>query len=681
MFDNRMDSIVPSIEDGLGFLPASKTGMKTGVSSFIADSAMDLINGIGDLSTAKNTKIASGQTTVSDRAGMGMTALSGAAKGAAAGSVVPGVGTLIGAGVGALTGIITGAANKKKEKAEFRQIEDITKKKYNKLNLMENIDPAGTEGVFYAEGGGMLPDLGGPGKRKKRRGLDEVVSSTYGTSGIIGEFGNTNRPTTEQALKNMASYMQNNNWITSNVYHPKFSHLAINEKSIKDIPVAEDGGQFAEGDSEQPTMVDIELGEILVDPISLDIVREYSNKNRYKPHAKNSMHEPVGNFTVMKPNQIVISKKYAERYKNGDSLSRKSIIMEILKNQRNEGTPMVSAPGGNVPQAKGGYSRGPGPSAVALKSLYKSLKAFDDKNLGGTGDYSSYAGTPNATTPIMEASAIPSIEDGMGILENSQPELLPAPGRSRTGKSLVTATDVARAANFIPTAFGMASASRDEKVTYDENNQMEKAKSYISSLETNPSIEASRRAINNAAANQIKTLNNFNSPSVRAEAASRAGDVIDAEGKLIQEATNFAMDARNKKKAALAELEVNQGNMRYNARTALRDTIAQNAAAKTRVIQAGLSEGVRNFGAQVMDDNRLRSLNTMLQFYKVGKDGSLEDNKKFGEAVAEIIGGVGFNPEDLALDGVNETTLRNRNGVPSGSRTTKRYKSKKMRNG
>lgn len=655
--------------------------------------AVDLFGNVIENISASNKhdfELQPGQTSVRNGQSSAGIIAGGAGKGAVAGAKIGGpLGAAVGGAIGIIGGIFGASAERKRENAEQRKLESMTKNKYNKLNLSANLDPYGSETVFYAEDGGMV----GPGKRRRNRQMDnQIVTSQYGTSGIIGEHGNTNRPTLRQSYKNVIDYL-NNNWseqsdTPSNIYRPEFHHKAVNSKSLLPVPIAEDGYTPVEDmgvQEQQPEVVDIELGEILIDSTTLDVVREYSNKNRYKPHAKNPQFESVGNFTLIKPGQVVISKKYAERFKNGDSLTKKSIVMEILKNQRNEGTPTVAAPVGMAPQAVDGYGSGPGPGIKGMKGLAKLMNDLDgikDPRLGNTGNYSNYstAPEPSVRNTVSADRNIPGIEDwdfsNTANTDNSTEQNSGGNSGNNFGKKLgkvFTPTNIARGLNFLPTVYGMVSAGRDEKTAYDENNQFETAKSYVAGMETNPTIEASRRAIGNTTAAANKMLNNINSPSVRSELASRHADLLEAEGNLIQNATNFAIDARNKKRTTLADLEVNQGNMRLNSRNLLRDTIAQNAAAKTRMLQSGLSEGVRNFGIQVMDDNKLRALNSMMDYYKIGNDGGLQDTKKFTEDVMALVNSGVPMDKALSLKWKEEAERKNQAGIKTGTTTRTRY--------
>jgi hypothetical protein len=108
------------------------------------------------------------------------------------------------------------------------------------------------------------------------------------------------------------------------------------------------------------------------------------------------------------------------------------------------------------------------------------------------------------------------------------------------------------------------------------------------------------------------------------------------------------MDARNKKRGALAELEAKQGDARLNAREKLRVNMQMNRANSNKMIQSALSELSQNYGAQVTDDAQINSINQIMDFAKINRSGSLEDTKAFGAAVLELANsGKGVTVENL----------------------------------
>jgi len=773
---------------------------------------------VGDILNAntayQNSDVAPEQTAVNVGKSTGSLALGGAGKGAAAGAVLGPIGAGVGAAIGLVGGLLTGGIERKREKKEQMQLDSVAKTKYEKLNLSANLDPYGTGNSFYAKKGGMIKKMmeGGVGdpagftdimsRPERPKPVNDITMPTkemirkdptfynpimntgnfgyQGVDGINGTFSEY------QAIRNYLNYMTNNasdqSDHPSNVYRLKNEHLAVNEKSLSNVPVAADGGiinpqlnhkpnlnlppyqqaaptalyphiegndfgiraglfgqqkinnrlsvngnidlpisaygiqkpqvqlgmayRFEDGgapdeqeasgnpqESEQQeglqmTMVDIEKGELLIDPVTLEILREYENPNRYKKHAKNPQFEPIGNFTNIEEGKVVISNEFSAKFKAGDTLTKKSIVLQILKNQRNNPTPTVSDVQ-DTPKADDGLMvkrRGPKPPLrSAMNSPLNDVYALSNSWMPGVTKMN-VTGDMNPPEPIQPESLTPA---GQTALYSSQ--RAPTGGndpftpaaldrKDEPGRKGITATDVARGLNFIPTGYGLAKALKFQPEAYDENIQIENAKAYAQGMETNPSIEAARANLNTTIAGRNRALTNINSPSVRAEAAAGNADLLNTEGNLIQGANNFALDARNKKRETLSNLNIQQGQSRYQAREALKDNIMKNQANSRTMIQQGLSEGVRNYGAQVMDDNALRAFNTELHYQKINNDGSVTDTKEFGKSIADIMSsGKGFSMDDLNLAYKEYTKRKDSNGRAKGYTEKERYTPKNNR--
>jgi hypothetical protein len=109
----------------------------------------------------------------------------------------------------------------------------------------------------------------------------------------------------------------------------------------------EDGGMTGEPmmmESEEPAaqqapakkMINVERGEIMVNPMDMAITQKFLNPNRFSSHQKKESKEPIGNFVVLPEGHVIIPKKYATRYEKGDILTRKSIVMQLLSDQKED---------------------------------------------------------------------------------------------------------------------------------------------------------------------------------------------------------------------------------------------------------------------------------------------------------------------------------------------------------
>lgn len=135
----------------------------------------------------------------------------------------------------------------------------------------------------------------------------------------------------------------------------------------------EDGGMTS--GPEQPIqaapekLINVEKGEIMVNPMDMTIVQKFLNPNRFSSHQKSEMKEPVGNFVSLPDGHVIIPKKLAPRYEKGDMLTRKSIVMQLLSDQatdpyhnvREEDKPDIDENGeAGETFAMGGMTDGPG---------------------------------------------------------------------------------------------------------------------------------------------------------------------------------------------------------------------------------------------------------------------------------------------------------------------------------
>lgn len=99
---------------------------------------------------------------------------------------------------------------------------------------------------------------------------------------------------------------------------------------------------------QQQTQINIERGELMVNPQDMSVIKDFSNKNRYSAHKSKQFMEPMGNFVNVPQGAVIIPKKLAMRYKNGDMLSKKSILLQILSDQASD--PMHNVPEEQQPQ-------------------------------------------------------------------------------------------------------------------------------------------------------------------------------------------------------------------------------------------------------------------------------------------------------------------------------------------
>lgn len=328
-------------------------------------------------------------------------ALSGAGTGAAIGSVIPGIGTVIGGAAGAViggtAGFISGGAKHRKYK---QQQEQATSDNYfntrdNMTNV--NVDPYGNQMAF----GGTVP-LDDPKAKLKAKqiakqqptydpsllnpGLDHFMTSPNGQLKYWGNdivpqpevtpivpqvlsdkalgYSNTYYPSRGQQQSKTPDVIPSNRFEDGSDIHIKPSHrgrfTAYKERTGKTTeealhssdPHVRQMANFAKnaaswkheyGDTVQDTntqqnQINIQKGELLIDPNTGKILQDYKGINPltgglFEPHAKDKQSESPNNFTMADPGLFVITKKTSKQYKdaidNNDKISQQTVLMNI----------------------------------------------------------------------------------------------------------------------------------------------------------------------------------------------------------------------------------------------------------------------------------------------------------------------------------------------------------------
>lgn len=503
--------------------------------------------------------------------------------------------------------------------------------------------------------------------RKEDGGVINPESLISGAAGILGQIADTGE--------------------TSGTIDMMMGNLPTMRKGgMSGAKFCEDGGMMPEKD-----LINIEKGEILIDPVTLDVLREYDNPNRYKPHQKDPMKEPVGNFTMIEKGKVIIPKKYADRYKNGDILTRKSIVGEILKNQLNnpeQNDPRMTT---DAKFAQAGMVAGSGErkgKAMAFDWTNNVIQGVDqprypvaritDSAVDGLPQFSN---TPQTTAPGYDDTPVDAMTASNeydaqnpfklpNTLQITSPAGTPTAVADSIVKNKLNKNLIAsKVASFLPTAYGITNAlGVDPYLRYDENTQMDNAKAYAASMETDPNIDASLNAIRRSSANRNRVLNNFNSPSTRAEIAANQGQLLNAEGEIIQRGQDISQQARNRKRETLMNLEAAQGAGRLDMRRQLMNELRMDKANRENMIHAGISEGVSNFQKGVMDEERIKAINTAAQFYQVDPYSAslLVDQHAFMPYVTDMMGklsgtipGVGRMEPTTEVGKVNRDRLGN----------------------
>lgn len=165
------------------------------------------------------------------------------------------------------------------------------------------------------------------------------------------ERGNERKSLQQQFRNNQLAY--NNNSLQPNI-DMYGNTYAEGGATGPDVPTEEAGQAPPENPMRK---INVEKGELMVDPATGDIIRKFNNPNRFSSHEKKQLKEPIGNFVTVPVNMIIIPRKNAARYERGDILTRSSIMKQLLSDQANDpfhNTPDEEVPNGMTEQHKKG---------------------------------------------------------------------------------------------------------------------------------------------------------------------------------------------------------------------------------------------------------------------------------------------------------------------------------------
>jgi len=337
--------------------------------------------------------------------------LSGASAGAALGPWGMAGGALIG-GAGALLG-----ASKQKRLLED-QYQDTLGQAYdsNYTNMnTSSVNPYGTQ--IYQDGGKVAKNI----KKQSNPSLpnwDGMVQKADGTVGMWGNPLNNSTYNPQVGLypkgnvpKNQVDSLMNLypnlglNYINPNGQSPM---LGANQSDM--VKKMLSSNKFANGGDIDQNIINIEKGELQIDPNSGKVLREYNGINPetaglYSPHSKGK--DSKNNFVTAEPNTFIITKAKASKYKtaidNNDKLAQQTILQNI-RNYKSEvkNGKLEFALGGGVPNNTNPY--------------------MPNKYLGTSGPYGVQPapftwGDPNAappSNPMLNFKGIPTMAQVAG---------------------------------------------------------------------------------------------------------------------------------------------------------------------------------------------------------------------------------------------------------------------------
>lgn len=276
----------------------------------------------------------------------GAGALSGAASGAAMGAALGPIGMGVGAVLGGTIGLISAGKAKRAEEEAAKQMLLNTSKTYgDQFNSQLDTNNQGAYGnIQFAEGGDINKNI--KSSDDIRRGkqfqflADNILKLQYSDKGGQKMANNsagysTFLPANQQRAIDSTNYVNALKLAELNpnkpITMPKFYGNAMNNIQ-----------SFAMGsDVLNPNIINIEKGELQIDPNSGKIIREYTGINPetgglYEPH-KVKGQDTKNNLVSAEEGTFIITKAKAKEYKdaikNNDKLHLESIKMNIRNNK------------------------------------------------------------------------------------------------------------------------------------------------------------------------------------------------------------------------------------------------------------------------------------------------------------------------------------------------------------
>lgn len=458
----------------------------------------------------------------------------------------------------------------------------------------------------------------------------------------------------------------------------------------------EDGGEV-EQTQQEPKMnsIDIQQGELLISPSKTnpsgwDIIKEYSNPNIYSKHAKNPKKEPIGNFVQAPEGSIVITAEMAKKFKTGDSITKSTIVRNILNRQEKEGTPTIEAPGttqmskkgGMVVKAAKGYVDPQGDEVTGLSGYnpwgYDKKKNapipfyLDESSFSPVTDptnpdilpigNTTFKGFPQVASPSYDARNIDNFGNptsvNMSKINPTSLDTNPIPDKLnyiprdygvnlhpqyKKGSNEDTDWDkiLNTAQDILPYAATLAQyPTKIDKAERIRNTKYEQARQELSSLEDVVPIQDQLQAI----ANQEYTANRNSNYSINpANASARQSQIhantLNALNEVMGNKARTELQLRNAKRSALSQLDMGAGSEDAQYQAAFNLENAQNKQAVKNARMA-VGSNLANIAIQQRNFEKTKAtMGTMWKYVEQAPDGSFKfkDNISIGTDIKELI--------------------------------------------
>jgi hypothetical protein len=393
----------------------------------------------------------------------------------------------------------------------------------------------------------------------------------------------------------------------------------------------EDGGMVSpeaggENTSMQPSvekMINVERGELMVDPMSMNVVQEFLNPNRFSKHSKNQFMEPNGNFVSVPKDHIIIPKKLAGRYKTGDVLTRKSIVMQLLSDQANDpnfNTPDKPVAGTEKFELGGGT--GPVDNLPVKRKFKIPQDLIDDTFVGpqnmtvgtnsmGRSFVNQIKVTPSKPVPFVAPTIVNNTEDNTA---GDTPQEGTAPAAGRVGRfSKVNTGSAARTLlQTLPIVSQMATNGRgDPFLGENPNVQYNTAISYAHELPEDISVAGNLAANDRSFLTASKAIDNNDTPAARAEKGALLAEKFAGDNSVYANKEAVGVQLKSTKLQALLGLTTAQGADWQRDRGSLMTELRMDAAARENNSNAAIANLSENAQLAQNDTERVKALNAI----------------------------------------------------------------------
>jgi hypothetical protein len=405
------------------------------------------------------------------------------------------------------------------------------------------------------------------------------------------------------------------------------------QMSQSDIPSNQSQMQPEIPQQPESTTINIERGELLVEPDSMKILKKFKNPSVYSPHSNNKFKEPSGNFVEVPNGSVVIPKKFALRYEKGDTLTKSSILKRILDQQaRNPEQNNPDYREENVDKMEdGGFVEDDG-----IKVPYMYNPPLQGLSVNGIPSPMIDGLHPVSKTPTIVAKKTSNSGGRMTstpyVLKTEKPNIVGVPAKYNPitsvnpNKEKKTKSDdkpniglyASTIANFAPTLWGLANAQKNSEWTkYDENRNYEEYNNSIRNMETQVPVDNIVYQNNKATASIRRLLGNSTRPENFAMAAELQANNLESRNNLFAAKNLAEVNLRNQQRTLYGQSRLQQGEHRLGRRDKYNLEMGQDEATRQNLTHQGLSEFATNQALFRNDKEKIRMINEISNLYDI----------------------------------------------------------------